>query len=670
MTHQQREMGTQRSMPYFAQITQITNEAFVVRLDVLEMNRSKRRQYDIREINKPNAEELERLTIPRKSLFGTKQVYFDDDGHGEKLALGVFDRNKENPQLLSNIIHIVAHPSNAEYPPTQYKPKAVDVSSIKKVLDEEHQTVHLYWNVPALSLGDIEYKIIYNPNDDEKDNAADVKDDIVHVLPHSIPLELLPIQIQIITMCKFDKATFYSEPSDTIDIGNLSKSKPHTETTEVHHRESAPLIPDQTNPTAPSVPEIGWDVMPHYFMQIVSVDEDEFSIKLIPNKLDAKKRKFVIRDWIQSDVKKQIKINKNKESGTTDIRIDDDHADVYQLALFHEKHNDQRIPNSNQIQFTILKDKNQYPPANTTYKPNPIDLSTVLKVKDEANHKVHAYWSIPPKSFGDIAYQIVHDKDDIKQEEHVIQELPYTVPWHSDAEPISFQVITVSMVQEMQYKSDPSKTIVIGENAADKTHGLPKIPSVTPATLIKSWDEYPNLLQVLGVDDDTIKLRLSLKPTSVPDKQQKYYIQSIGGDQELYQKLVISKKQSIIAQEVDAEPGIHYELAVFLDKKQISNAVKVQTSFETFNPNDNNYTPLPPSKETVQQYYDADRKNVLIMWSYPQLTFGDDIKYKIQRSDKAETEAITQLPYTISLPFPATIKLNVSNIAVINDKEY
>eukprot|EP01083_Nonionella_stella_P230130 813836_1 len=331
MTHQQREMGTQRSMPYFAQITQITNEAFVVRLDVVEMNRSKRRQYDIREINKPNADELERITIPRKSLFGTKQVYFDDDGHGEKYALGVFDRDKENPQLLSNIIHIVAHPSNAEYPPTQYKPKAVDVSSIKKVLEQEHQTVYLYWNVPALSLGDIEYKIIYNPNDDEKDNAADVKDDIVHVLPHSIPLELLPIQIQIITMCKFDKATFYSEPSDTIDIGNLSKSKPHTETTEVHQFESAPLIPDQTNPTAPSVPEIGWDVMPHYFMQIVSVDEDEFSIKLIPNKLDAKKRKFVIRDWIQSDVKKQIKINKNKESGTTDIRIDEDHADVYQL---------------------------------------------------------------------------------------------------------------------------------------------------------------------------------------------------------------------------------------------------------------------------------------------------------------------------------------------------
>eukprot|EP01083_Nonionella_stella_P204515 745507_1 len=312
--------------PYFAQITQVTNQTFVVRLDVIKTNDTKKRKYDVKEIAKPNAEELERLIVPPKALFGSKKVYFDDD-HDDKYALGVFDRTKDDPQLLSNSIDVVAYPSDATYPPTpQYKPQAIDVSTIKKILDKEHQTVYLYWNVPILSFGDIEYKIVYNPHDDAKDNDTDdVKDDIVSILPHSIPLKLVPIQIQIITISKFDKATFYSQPSATIDIGNVPKS---TST-----KPKPPVVRDDTTHTVLPV-EIKWDDMPTYFMQIVSVDQEEFSIKLIPNKTDAQKRKFMIRDTVQSNVKKQIKINKSKDSGATDIRIDEGHDAVYQLALF------------------------------------------------------------------------------------------------------------------------------------------------------------------------------------------------------------------------------------------------------------------------------------------------------------------------------------------------
>jgi len=104
----------------------------------------------------------------------------------------------------------------------------------------------------------------------------------------------------------------------------------------------------------------------------------------------------------------------------------------------------------------ILKDNNKLPPKNTNYKPNCIDLSTVLKRKDEKNKRFNIYWTIPPLSFGEISYKIVNDWT---KEEEVILSLPYSIPLSSS--PITFKVITISNVEENVYESNPSEPITM-----------------------------------------------------------------------------------------------------------------------------------------------------------------------------------------------------------------
>ena len=133
------------------------------------------------------------------------------------------------------------------------------------------------------------------------------------------------------------------------------------------------------------------------------------------------------------------------------------------------------IPNVKVVQIELEKDVSKFPPTNTNYKPNPIDVATVLKCKDEDNGKVSIYWSTPANSFGEtISYRILPSTGDEekKDEPTIIEDLPYTFPLSSI--PTSFRVVTIANIEDVNYESAPSEIIVIGEMKPSK------MPTVTP----------------------------------------------------------------------------------------------------------------------------------------------------------------------------------------------
>merc|ERR1712228_800153 len=95
-------------------------------------------------------------------------------------------------------------------------------------------------------------------------------------------------------------------------------------------------------------------------------------------------------------------------------------------------------------QMTELKNE-----PNENYKPNPIDISTVFKVKNKNEKTANIYWSSPTGSYGDISYKIVND-DDAKEES--VQVLPYSVSLQKNASINSFKVITVTKVDHKLFE--------------------------------------------------------------------------------------------------------------------------------------------------------------------------------------------------------------------------
>ena len=69
--------------------------------------------------------------------------------------------------------------------------------------------------------------------------------------------------------------------------------------------------------------------MSSYFMQITSVDGEEFRIKLIPDKIETKqRRKFNVREiGKNTDLSEKIKIYKTKDSRDVEI-------DIWYIPLF------------------------------------------------------------------------------------------------------------------------------------------------------------------------------------------------------------------------------------------------------------------------------------------------------------------------------------------------
>eukprot|EP01084_Bolivina_argentea_P073526 133424_1 len=259
-----------------------------------------------------------------------------------------------------------------------------------------------------------------------------------------------------------------------------------------------------------------WRKKPSYFMQVTSIVTEGITVELIADKMDCKMdRRFRINEVADNDsalakITKSITIYKNLINGKADIAIDDKHDSMYHFALYDPKDTDIPLKNTSKLRLNILN-KHEYPPYSNNYKPNPIDISTVFKVKNLTIGKCDIYWSVPSKSHGHIAYKIIHDTSEETKEE-IIKILPYSIQLSSNQ--ISFKVITITTIDGNSYESQPSETI--------------EIPYFCPS--IKTWPEFPDLLQILGVDEDTIAIKFDLK--SSVDRKTKYSIQNIDDNDE------------------------------------------------------------------------------------------------------------------------------------------
>eukprot|EP01084_Bolivina_argentea_P287600 493507_1 len=208
---------------HFIQITEITQDDFTIRLDVLE-KLSKKTKYKIMLNNEWTGETIK---IKKKTIYG--ECLIDFDGEHEQYEISVYSNNDE--PISFNSINIIDpsknHLNRFHEFDLNYKPNCIDTSTIVQILDKNDEHIHLYWNTPSATFGQIGYKIIYHPIDDndKKQNNYDVShfdECIIQKLPLSIPLFSIPISIQIITistMYSMKNHMLESDPTDIIDIG-------------------------------------------------------------------------------------------------------------------------------------------------------------------------------------------------------------------------------------------------------------------------------------------------------------------------------------------------------------------------------------------------------------------------------------------------------------------
>ena len=187
---------------------------------------------------------------------------------------------------------------------------------------------------------------------------------------------------------------------------------------------------------------------------------------------------------------------------------------------------------------------------------------------------------------------------------------------------------------------------------------------------IEPFDKYPNLLQVIGIEQDSMNIKFDLRNAS--STKIKYKLQNIHeNDAKLSSKLtIIPNKTSIKKEDIDLEADTMYNFAVYDQNRQISNSVSISTPKTNFNPTKEFYKPSPPSIDTIQQFYDLKKENILILWDFPKLTFGDTIIYKITTSETNNNkQEITELPLKISVSCK-NIKVTITTISIINNKRY
>ena len=335
-----------------------------------------------------------------------------------------------------------------------YTPNAISISSVKAVEcdDEKEQSIYIYFDPPTQLRGDeIAYKIEYIDNKDRNDMME---------IPYKIPKSVVPCSFQIMTESTINGEKYLSQPSEIITIGYPSL-------TLIPSKHS--VVDQSVLKSKQNVASMLWNKQPSYFMQIISVSEDDFCIRLIAQNINKlKPRKFIIKEIRNDDEVTMtdipITIKKKKRFAKQDGNIDEDHDNTYHLALYDAKHTDNLIPNANQLEFRVMRDESEYPPSNTKYKPNPIDISTIIKCRDEENDEINIYWQIPSNSFGKISYKIVPNGNG-KTESTIIEFLPYSFP--SSLLPLSFQVITLTAIEDDDEKlcncqSVPSNIIRIG----------------------------------------------------------------------------------------------------------------------------------------------------------------------------------------------------------------
>eukprot|EP01084_Bolivina_argentea_P281365 481395_1 len=265
----------QGNLSYFIQITEVTNEKFTVRLDTANVEITTIKRYTIRDVLDMDQDELAEVSITKNRRFGTDDIYFEDD-HDEKYQISLYDEDDySNKQSLSNIIELTKYPSNMSYPPnakSNYKPNSVNTVTMSKILDANCKHIRLYWSIPASSYGIIQYKIVYCQDDEEKRNV-DKNEEIVKVLPYSVPISNVSINFKIITISIFNKQKYFSEPTNSVNIASINEEK-----------DNAPANPSQTNEELKEK----WDETLSYFMQITNINKNNIDVHLISDSTNTK----------------------------------------------------------------------------------------------------------------------------------------------------------------------------------------------------------------------------------------------------------------------------------------------------------------------------------------------------------------------------------------------
>ena len=228
------------------------------------------------------------------------------------------------------------------------------------------------------------------------------------------------------------------------------------------------------------------DSVPSYFMQIMAIDAEDVRVHIAMNEIATKTQKVIIRE-LSNDaaISQAFRIQKGGCTGGLDIRIGHNHAASYRLALFHRRDSVRPLPNSSIIHFEIEKNEQALPPTNKEYRPQPIDVSSVLTVA--TTDKVSFFWVAPSGCFGEISYRIAND--DAKQsedEELIVECLPYSVsvPVSSlNQSPPVFRVFTRTMIGGSVYESDASEAVTVCNIASDENQSAELSALEKPSSL-------------------------------------------------------------------------------------------------------------------------------------------------------------------------------------------
>eukprot|EP01083_Nonionella_stella_P027538 75905_1 len=230
--------------------------------------------------------------------------------------------------------------------------------------------------------------------------------------------------------------------------------------------------------------------LPEYFMQVTSVEEDVFHLKVLAD-VDSAPRKLYIKDmdrliYISPCFIPIIRTKTGESSWVIDIGIPCEN-ESYRFALYDSSQAMTPIPNSTALGLTVLKDEKQMPPENDQYEPNCIDMNTVFQVQDKPNKQINIYWTIPPKSFGNISYQIIKDNVTPNHTDRILS-LPYAIPVARRGSFKSFRVITVTEIEDLVYVSKMSKPITI-EYGDESSEYEPVRSTIVNSTILPSISE-------------------------------------------------------------------------------------------------------------------------------------------------------------------------------------
>eukprot|EP01083_Nonionella_stella_P005273 15264_1 len=207
-------------MSHYLQVTAITDECAVLRLDVLDKADS-HRTYRVCMVD-DSMRTLQTIVVRKKKLFGTARIdvdiISDIDGDSSAFDVAVYAIDvTDHKQPLSNVLQLSKLSDDADFPPTNYKPKKIDSKSVIKAMYD--QKVYVYWNVPLHTYGDkIAYKIV-NDSDDEK--SCDI---VIGALPFSVAVSDSDRTIKVVTVCEIDEEKYYSGPSGAIYVGIRSQA--------------------------------------------------------------------------------------------------------------------------------------------------------------------------------------------------------------------------------------------------------------------------------------------------------------------------------------------------------------------------------------------------------------------------------------------------------------